>query len=121
LREPALQLLQLPEHDLGIVAALLKKLVSLPVELIEDRISVHVGLQEALRACRRTAWESRVARRGGPPVFRDLLMPGHDQIPRRTRGEVTDNGRLEVHAGSHAAMFAVCDTSQPAAIIFAWQ
>lgn len=58
----AFQLLQLPEHDLGIVAALLKKLVSLPVELIEDRISVHVGLQEALRACRRTASGSRDVR-----------------------------------------------------------
>ncbi len=68
LREPGLQLLQLTEHDLGVVAALPKKVVSLPVEFIAYRISVHVGLQEALRACRRTAWGSRVARRGGPPA-----------------------------------------------------
>ena len=66
-RELAFQLLQLPEHDLGVVAALVKKRGPLTVKLIEDRIRVQVGLQEALRACRRTAWESRVARRDGPP------------------------------------------------------
>lgn len=47
-----------------------------------------------------------VALPGPPPVFRDLLMPGHDEVPRRTRGEVADDGRLEVNAGGHAAMLA---------------
>ncbi len=51
---------------------------------------------------------------GPPPVFRDLLMPGHDQIPRRARGEVADDGRLKVHASSHAAMLALRDLRRPA-------
>lgn len=50
-----------------------------------------------------------------PPVFRDLLMPGHDEIPRRTRGEVADDGRLEVDAGGQAAMLAIRGIRRPAA------
>lgn len=55
-----------------------------------------------------------VALPGPPPVFRDLLMPGHDEVPRRTRGEVADDGRLEVDASGHAAMLALRDTRRPA-------
>jgi hypothetical protein len=60
-----------------------------------------------------------VALPGPPPVFRDLLMPGHDEIPLWTRREVADDGRLEVNAGSHAAMSSLRDTCRPAAIAFA--
>lgn len=41
-----------------------------------------------------------------PPVLSYLLVPGNDEVSRRSRGEVADDGCFEVNACGHADMLA---------------